>query len=81
MRYSFNKLQTGSGCALFQPVNETSPTTKAFPSVEKSEKSLCFTMNVMKNLLVVSTQLLDIHGVDRDARKIFWNCVLYDLRK
>ena len=28
-------------------------------------------MSVMKHLLVGSTQLLDIHGVDRDARKIF----------
>ena len=34
-------------------------------------------MSVMKHLLVGSTQLLDIHGVDRDARKIFRTTVFF----
>ena len=36
-----------------------------------------FHFDVMKHLLVGSTQLLDIHGVDRDARKIFRTTVFF----
>ena len=36
-----------------------------------------FRCDVRKYLLVGSTQLLDIHGVDRDARKIFRTSVFF----